>query len=538
MRKQNGFKVKYNLFQYILLCMICGSLVGALIFLFKFTASSIISLSGEIYSFVRTEPIYLPLLVSGAVLLAFASSVILKYAPDGKGGGIPTAISVLRGLVSFSWVKSLLSMFTSAMITFLVGVPLGNEGPSVQMGTAVGRGCVRIAASKHHAWDKYIMTGGACAGFAAATGAPLTGIFFAFEEAHRRFSPMIFTASAMTAVTASGVMKFLCKLTDTPYNIFYFHASESVPLQYGWIAVVVGIACGALAIILTRCYRVVRKVLNTKLAGVPFVLKISVVFAMVAILGFFSNDFVGSGHHIVDELFESQGVWYLLLLYLVVRSILLLFSNNIGITGGLFVPTLAFGAIAGGLLGTVLTNLELLPAECYSVAVVIGISSVLASFSRTPIMAIAFSLESLGAVNNILPVILGVTAAYVVVERFEAMPFTDVVIEARAEDANHGKSPQFIDIDLTVTENAFIVNKAITDILWPPHCVVTNVHKLKESHHAQGSLISSGDKLSFRFKSYNIKETMEILESYVGKQSVPTVGPGIPLDLNDDIPEI
>ena len=538
MKRLQKIRSEYKLLKYILLCLICGSFVGALIFLFKLAASFIISLSEEIYSFVRAEPMYLPLLVVCAVALGCIASLILKYAPEGKGGGIPTAISALRGLVAFSWIKSLISMFTSAMITFLVGVPLGNEGPSVQMGTAVGRGCVTITSKKNHAWDRYIMTGGACAGFAAATGAPLTGIFFAFEEAHRRFSPMIFTASAMTAVTASGVMKFLCEITDTHYKIFDVHASEALPLRYGWIAVTVGIVCGALAVILTKCYRRVRILLNDRLSGVSFVVKISVIFALVSILGFFSSEFVGSGHHIVDSLFDSQGVWYLLVLFLVVRAVILLFSNNIGVTGGLFVPTLAFGAIAGALLGSLLIALGLMPDECYSVTVVIGIASVLASFSRTPLMAIAFSLESLGAVNNILPVILGVIAAYVLVERYASMPFTDVVIEARTEDAHKGKEAKVIEIDLTVADDAFIIDKEVHDILWPPHCVVTKLHKSTTFSHEQGSAVSAGDKLSVRFKSYNVAETMDVLESYVGRQASQSENIDILSDSNDDIPEI
>ena len=71
-----------------------------------------------------------------------------------------------------------------SLLSFLMGVPLGNEGPSVQIGTAVGRGTTRIALRKRFAWDRYSMTGGACAGFAVATGAPISGILFAVEEAH------------------------------------------------------------------------------------------------------------------------------------------------------------------------------------------------------------------------------------------------------------------------------------------------------------------------------------------------------------------
>ncbi|MBO5126537.1 MAG: chloride channel protein, partial [Clostridia bacterium] len=170
--------IKNILLPCLLFSGIAGAGTGVLIFLFKLCAGAVIDLSGDLYASVRETPAFLPLLIGGAALLGLAASVILRKIPDCRGGGIPTAIAIVKGLIPFHWVKSIVFVFTSAMLTYLCGVPLGNEGPSVQMGTAVGRGIVR----KYPAWNRYIMTGGACAGFAAATGSPLTGILFAFEE--------------------------------------------------------------------------------------------------------------------------------------------------------------------------------------------------------------------------------------------------------------------------------------------------------------------------------------------------------------------
>ena len=510
--------IKLEHIPYLVSSIICGALVGALIFVFKFLASSVISLSEHSYSFVRENPIYLPALIIIAAILGLLASFILRVAPEGRGGGIPTAISVLRGLVKFSWVKSLFSMFTSAMLTYLGAVPLGNEGPSVQMGTAVGRGCVRLFARNNPAWDRYFMTGGACAGFAAATGAPLTGIFFAFEEAHKKFSPIVFSVSAVSAVSACTSMKLLCELTSTPYTLFYFSEVSKLPVSYLPVAIIVGIACGGCAVLLSKAYILVRKILSTKLARISFTLRMVIIFSLVAVFGFVSADFVGSGHHVVDELMLGRGVWYFLVICLFIRAVLLLFANNIGVTGGLFVPTLAFGALSGALVGKALVFFNLLPSSYYSVTVIIGIASVLAAFSHTPIMAIAFSLEALGAVDNILPVIIGVTVAYVFVERFAASPFTDLVIEAKVEDSHKGKESVVVDIELSVKADSFIIGKEIRDILWPPMCLITSVKKNPEIRHREGGFVYEGDCLSVHFISYDTNRTMRILESYVGTQ--------------------
>jgi H+/Cl- antiporter ClcA len=81
----------------------------------------------------------IPVLIAGMALAGWLAASIRKYAPEARGGEIPTAITILCGIVPFHWIKSLLSVFGSAMLTYFCGVPLGNEGPSVQMGTATIR---------------------------------------------------------------------------------------------------------------------------------------------------------------------------------------------------------------------------------------------------------------------------------------------------------------------------------------------------------------------------------------------------------------
>ena len=140
--------IKNILIPCLVFSVITGMLTGALIFLFKISASAVIELSESVYAFVRANPIYLPLLLVGAGAIALLSALILKLSPNCRGGGIPTSIALLRGLIPFHWIKSIFMLFISAMLTYLGGIPLGNEGPSVQMGTAVGRGTVHIFAKK------------------------------------------------------------------------------------------------------------------------------------------------------------------------------------------------------------------------------------------------------------------------------------------------------------------------------------------------------------------------------------------------------
>ena len=518
MKLKHATYVKNILFPCLGLSLITGSFTGALIFLFKLACNAVISLSDRIYDAVRANPIYLPLLLLGALVIGLLASLILKLEPSGRGGGIPTAIAILRGLITFRWLRNLLAVFSSAILTYLCAIPLGTEGPSVQMGTAVGSGTVRLLAKNNRAWDRYIMTGGACTGFASATGAPLTGIFFAFEEAHRRFSPMIFMASATAVFSGYAVSTLLCKLANIHSKLFELQINTALPLKYIWTAVLVGVVAGVMGIVFSKLFRFIDAHIDRISEHVSIFVRIPVVFVATALIGFASKNLIGSGHALIESILEGHGVWYLLLLYLAVRTVLIIVANNTGVTGGLFIPSLAVGALVGALTAKVLIALELLPETHFVLIVAVGMASFLSSSSRTPITAIAFSIEALGCIFNLLPVIAGVTTAYLVIETARITSYTEVVVENKEDEENKGKIATVIDEHMTVAEGAFIVEKEIIDILWPPTCTVLSVTKNPLNGDLTKTCIRPGDVLHLHYRTCNAAETRACLEAIVGRQ--------------------
>lgn len=529
--------IKNILFPCVGLSAVTGILTGITIVLFKLVTTYVINLSGWIYSTVRETPAYLPLLIAGAALIGALVAAILKYEPSCQGGGIPTSIGILRGIITFRWLRNLLSVFISATMTYLVGVPLGTEGPSVQMGTAIGRGTVRAIARKNLAWDRYIMTGGSCAGFATATGAPLTGIFFAFEEAHRRFSPMIFIASASAVVSAVATSDFLGGILGVHHALFDLTVHSILPPRFVWSALLCGAVCGVIAIAFGELYRRFGDIVSKRLKKVSLYIKIPIIFLSTALIGFACNELIGTGHGLIESLLEGEGVWYLLLLYLAVRMLLLVIATNAGVTGGLFIPSLAFGALIGALLANAFIGLELLPEKYYVLMITVGMASFLSASSRTPITAIAFSIEALGGLSNLLPMIAGITVAYLVIEVSGMPSFTESVVEKRAARETIGKTPTVVDTHVTVQRGAFAVEKEVRDILWPPTCTVLSITKGAAHLSGGDAFILPGDVLHLHYRTYDEHKTQTLLESIVGKQE-STEAKTYAVDENHEVPQL
>ena len=115
-----------------------GAITGGLVFAFRVISERVIELSRAIYLFAGENPWAIAPVVAGAVLVAFLVSLCLVYSPHSRGGGTPTAVALMRGLITFHWLRNIIFVFTSALFSYLCGIPLGNEGPAVQMGTAAG----------------------------------------------------------------------------------------------------------------------------------------------------------------------------------------------------------------------------------------------------------------------------------------------------------------------------------------------------------------------------------------------------------------
>jgi len=124
---------------------------------------------------------------------------------------------------------------------------LGREGPTVQMGGAVGD-----AVSK---WLKVpprerltLISAGAGAGLAAAFNAPLSGLIFVLEEVRRDFQPMVFGAVFIAAAIADIVVR----IGAGQFPVFTVPSYPLPPLTSLPIFALLGIMAGLLGVLFNR----------------------------------------------------------------------------------------------------------------------------------------------------------------------------------------------------------------------------------------------------------------------------------------------
>lgn len=520
-KKWIGNKFINLFFPTIVLGAITGTITSLVVNFYKFLAKHIIHFTEHKYQHFFDTLWILPVAIVAFIAAAIIMTKVYEKRPNIKGGGIPTAIASLRGIIRLRWLENLLGVFFFSLVSFLFGVPLGNEGPSVQMGCAVGSGVSRLwqndkKVNSRKAWERYSMTGGACAGFSVATGAPISGFVFAVEEAHRRISPMILISAATSVIFAGITTEIVAPLLNV--SKFLFPSVEMPHLTYKDILVVLAVAVvlGLFAVLFLKSFLLLDTLYNKKLKKVPHVVKIVSVFVATLVLGVVSIDFISTGHEFSLHLLEESKPLLFLFAVVIIRTVLTLSANTIGITGGVFLPLLAIGAAVSGIVANVLISCFNVDGKYYALMIVLGIICCISAMMKMPLTAVVFAVEALGCFENIVYIILAVIVSYLFTEIFAVNSINDVMVEKREEQRLKSGTVEVVDQRVVVKENSFAAGRDISDILWPFGMIVVSVDK--EAAHGS-SVLNAGDVIELRCTTVDKDLLRSEIEAIFGEQT-------------------
>ena len=426
----NSFnKDKRGRLLYLGLAAVAGFFAAIVCTAFRFSAQWVIHLSEAVYAGVRQNLHWLPALMVGAAALGLLASWIVSAYQSCKGGGIPTSVAAIRGIVPLRWLSSILVLPFSALVTFFCGIPLGTEGPCVQMGTAIGDGLGRcFGHKKTPKLRSYVMTGGASAGFSVATGSPLSALLFAVEELQGKCSPLLLAGVIVSVATAQITAQLLACLGFAFDKMFYLTQIHTLPAKLFFVPLTVGVGCGLASVLFTRFYHGVRKAVGAVLKKLPAQIFYPILFAAVSLVGVCMADALGTGHGLTESLLHTRTVWYLLLLVFLLRMVFVTVSNTAGVTGGMFLPTLAFGAVVGALCGEGMLALGLMEAQYYPLAVILGITAFLGANSRIPFTACLFAAEVLCGIKQLPALAVATAVAFLIAKYAAGKDITETVV--------------------------------------------------------------------------------------------------------------
>jgi chloride channel protein, CIC family len=120
--------------------LLVGLLAGGMAVAFRWALEGGDSLRGRLIAWAQHAPLWgwlLPTLV-GALGAGCAVLLVHRVAPEAAGSGIPHLKAVLYWLRSMRWQAIVPVKFVGGVVGIGSGLTLGREGPTVQMGGAIG----------------------------------------------------------------------------------------------------------------------------------------------------------------------------------------------------------------------------------------------------------------------------------------------------------------------------------------------------------------------------------------------------------------
>jgi chloride channel protein, CIC family len=347
----------------------------------------------------------------GAGLLTGVGQLLLGRLP-GTSIDVTSAIWLHAGRVPA--LRSLGSAVLSVVVVGM-GVSLGREGAPKQAGAV-------IANAASDAWRlsdderRLLVACGAGAGLAAAYGVPLGGALFALEVLRGELALRFVLPALLTSLTATGVAWLFLPNAPT-YAIPAYPGSLS---SVAWV-LLAGPVAGVVAVLFVRAVawadrhrpqsrlRIVAPVLALGLLGV-----VSIVFPQL----------LGNGRDVAELAFTGQVGPLLLLSLLLLKPAASLLCLGSGTPGGLFTPSLALGALLGGVLGYPWSLLW--PGVPPGLYAVLGAAAVLAATTQGPLSTLVLMIELTGQARSfILPQLLVVVIATMTARLIEARSIYD-----------------------------------------------------------------------------------------------------------------
>ena len=407
-------------YRIILEGIIVGLLVGIVISLFRFSLSQLDILRNFLIDPANGDPRLKWAGIGLLALFAVLVSLFVYKEPYISGSGIPQVKGELMGKIKTNWLRVLLLKFFGGIMAISSGLALGREGPSIQLGAMVGKGFSRLS-GRLKTEEKLLISAGAGAGLAAAFGAPLAGLVFVLEELRKDFDPKVLLSTMAASVTAEYVASFVFGL-DPVFAVFAF---SKPTLQDYWMILILGVVLGVIGVLYNKAIAISQD-LQSKIR--PAWLKALIAALVVISLACVYPIALGSGHSLVEETGFGLNTAGTIGLLLLVRFFYSVYSFGTGAPGGIFLPLLVLGALAGGLFTTVVSPLAGLPTGNEAFYVILGMAGMFSAIVRAPLTGIILISEMTGTLSSLLPLSLVALISFITAEALGGEPVYDQLL--------------------------------------------------------------------------------------------------------------
>jgi CIC family chloride channel protein len=359
--------------------------------------------------------------------------LLYRYFPNARGSGVPQTKAALFARDGRITLRTVLGKFFCTSATLASGIPLGREGPSVQVGAGIGSVLGRLLGLPVEQ-VKNLIPVGAAAAIAAAFNTPLAAVVFSLEEIMGDLHAPVMGAVVLASATAWMVLRVF--LGDHPlFKVPQYQLLH--PVEFAVYAVL-GVAGGVVSAVFTKL------LLGIRARFLRFPQK-TVWFQPVAgglvvgVMGWFVPQVLGVGYGFVGDALNGKMAFQLMALLVVLKLVAVTTSYATGNAGGIFGPSLFIGAMLGGTVGTIAHHWFPAYTATPGAYALVGMGAVFAGVVRAPMTSVLMIFEMTQDYAVIVPLMIANLVSLFVASRLQHEP----IYEALAvQDGIHLPSAQ------------------------------------------------------------------------------------------------
>ncbi|HVG90032.1 MAG TPA: chloride channel protein [Alphaproteobacteria bacterium] len=356
--------------------------------------------------------------IGGSLAMGY---LLYRYFPNARGSGVPQTKAALFARGGFISLRTVLGKFGCTAATLASGIPLGREGPSVQVGAGIASVLGRALGLRPEK-VKALLPVGASAAIAAAFNTPMAAVVFSLEEVMGDLNAPVLGSVVMASATSWMVLRLV--LGNNP--LFHVPQYELVhPLEFAVYAVL-GVAGGFLSVAFTKLLLEMRKrflLLPRKtwwwhpvVGGI-----------IVGLMGWFVPQALGVGYVYVGAALNNTMAFKLMALLVALKLFAVTTSYASGNAGGIFGPSLFLGAMLGGTIGSVAHHY--LPGYTASPGAyaLVGMGALFAGIVRAPMTSVLMIFEMTRDYSVIVPLMIANLASLFISSRFQKQPIYEAL---------------------------------------------------------------------------------------------------------------
>src|SRR5215469_11860045 len=281
--------------------------------------------------------------IVGSLVIGY---LLFRYFPNARGSGVPQTKAALYAGEGRITLRTIFGKFFCTSATLASGIPLGREGPSVQVGAGIASVLGRRVGLRPEK-VKALLPVGAAAAIAAAFNTPLAAVLFSLEEIVSDLNAPILGSVVLASATAWLVLRL--SLGNSP--LFKVPQYQVVhPVEFA-IYAVLGVLGGVVSAAFTKLLLSIR-LRFLRLPQNTVWLQPAVGGLCVGLMGLFVPQVLGVGYGYVGNVLNGQMAFKLMVVLVVLKLLAVTTSYASGNAGGIFGPSLFIGAMLGGAVGT------------------------------------------------------------------------------------------------------------------------------------------------------------------------------------------